>query len=380
MPDSFFDEQHQMCRDSVRKFVEREIVPFHDQWEKDGVVPRELWRKAGEGGFLSLQVPEAYGGMGLKDYRYNMVVIEELVRVGASGPGFTVHSDIVTPYIIHYGSEEQKKKYLPRMVQGECIGAIAMTEPDTGSDLAAVRTTAVRKGDGYVINGQKTFITNGLLNDLVIVVAKTDTEATHKGISLILVEEGTEGYERGAKLQKIGMHAQDTAEMYFKDVYVPAENLLGQEGCGFLYLMQMLPQERLAMSVGAVAACEAVLDTTVQYCKDRKAFGRPIGNFQHNRFKLAEMKTETEIARVFLNHSALLHNAGELTADKAAMVKWWTTELQKRLVDTCVQLHGGYGYMSEYFVAKAYIDSRVQTIYGGTTEIMKEIIGRSMGF
>ena len=380
MPDRFFDEEHRMFRDSMRKFVEREIVPHHGQWEKDGVVPRELWRKAGENGFLSLQVPEAYGGMELKDYRYNMVPIEELVRVGASGPGFTVHSDIVTPYIINYGSEEQKSRYLPKMVRGECIGAIAMTEPDTGSDLAAVRTTAVRKGDGYLLNGQKTFITNGLLNDLIIVVAKTDADASHKGISLFLVENGTEGYEKGAKLVKMGMHAQDTAEMVFKDVHLPAESLLGQEGCGFLYLMQQLPQERLAMSVAAVAMCETVLDVTVRYCKDRTAFGRPVGNFQHNRFKLAEMKTETEIARVFLNHNVMLHNEGELTAEKAAMVKWWTTELQKRVADTCVQLHGGYGYMMEYFVAKAFVDSRVQTIYGGTTEIMKEIIGRSMGF
>ncbi len=380
MPDSFFDEQHRMFRDSMRKFVEREIVPFHSQWEQDGVVPRELWRKAGENGFLCLQAPEAYGGMGLKDYRYNMIPIEELVRAGASGPGFAVHSDIVAPYIIHYGSEEQKNRYLPKMVRGECIGAIAMTEPDTGSDLAAVRTTAVREGEGYLLNGQKTFITNGLLNDVIIVVAKTDTDASHKGISLFLVDSGTKGYERGAKLKKVGMHAQDTAEAFFKDVYLPAESLLGQEGCGFLYLMQLLPQERLVASVAAVMACETVLDITVQYCKERTAFGRPIGKFQHNRFKLAEMKTETEIARVFLNHCVLLHNEGELNGEKAAMVKWWTTELQKRVVDTCVQLHGGYGYMMEYFVAKAYVDSRVQTIYAGTTEIMKEIIGRSMGF
>jgi alkylation response protein AidB-like acyl-CoA dehydrogenase len=266
------------------------------------------------------------------------------------------------------------------MVRGECIGAIAMTEPDTGSDLASVRTTAVRKGGGYVLNGQKTFITNGLLNDLIIVVAKTDTSAGHKGISLFLVERGAEGFERGAKLQKMGLHAQDTAEAFFRDVHLSADSLLGQEGCGFLYLMQLLPQERLAIAVAAVAACETVLDVTVQYCKERTAFGRPIGTFQHNRFKLAEMKTETEIARVFLNHCVLLHNAGELPPEKAAMVKWWTSELQKRLVDTCVQLHGGYGYMMEYFVAKAYIDSRIQTIYAGTTEIMKEIIGRSMGF
>ncbi len=379
MPEDFFDAEHRMYRDSMRKFVEREVVPHHAQWEKDGVVPRELWQSAGAKGFLCLQVPEEYGGLGLKDYRYNMVTIEELVRVGASGPGFTVHSDMVTPYITNFGTEEQKQKYLPGMVAGECIGAIAMTEPDTGSDLAAVRTTAIRQGDDYVINGQKTFISNGLLNDVIIVVAKTDPQAAHGGISLLLVERGTKGYERGTKLQKMGMHAQDTAEIFFKDVRVPAENLLGQEGCGFFYLMRQLPQERLAVAVGAAMACETVLDITVQYCKERTAFGRPIGKFQHNRFKLAEMKTETEIARVFVNHCVLLHSEGELSAEKAAMAKWWITELQKRVVDTCVQLHGGYGYMMEYFVARAYLDTRVQTIYAGTTEIMKEIIGKSMG-
>ena len=380
MPDDFFDEEHRMFRDSVRKFVEREIVPHHGQWEKDGIVPRELWRTAGGHGFLCLQTPEAYGGLGLKDFRYNMIMIEELTRVAASGPGFTVHGDIMAPYLIHYGSEEQKRKYLPKMVSGECIGAIAMTEPNTGSDLAAVRTAAVRQGDCYVLNGQKTFITNGINNDLLIVVAKTDPEAGHEGISLLLLERGAEGYERSAKLEKLGMHAQDTSEAFFRDVRVPADNLLGQENCGFFHLMQQLPQERLAVAVGAVAACEAVLDITVKYCKDRMAFGRPIGQFQHNRFKLAEMKTEIEIARVFANHCVLLHNEGELNAERAAMAKWWTSELQKRVMDTCLQLHGGYGYMMEYFIAKAYIDSRVQTIYAGTTEIMKEIIGRAMGF
>ncbi len=380
MTDRFFEDEHRMFRDSVRKFVEREIVPHHSQWEKDGVVPRELWRTAGSHGFLCLQVPEAYGGVGLEDFRFNMIMIEELVRVGASGPGFTVHGDIVAPYLIHYGSEEQKKKYLPKMVSGDCIGAIAMTEPNTGSDLAAIKTSAVRSGNHYLLNGQKTFITNGLLNDLLIVVVKTDPQAGHEGISLFLLERGAEGYERSPKLEKLGMHAQDTCEAFFKDVKVPAENLLGQEGAGFFYLMQQLPQERLAVAVGAVMACEAALDVTVQYCKDRTAFGRPIGKFQHNRFKLAEMKTEIEIGRVFVNHCVLLHNEGELSAETAAMAKWWTSELQKRVMDTCLQLHGGYGYMKEYFIARSFIDSRVQTIYAGTTEIMKEIIGRGMGF
>ncbi len=380
MMDEFFEEDHRMFRDSVAKFMEREVAPYHEQWEKDGIVARDLWNKAGEQGLLCLQVPEAYGGPDIYDFRWNMIIIEELVKVAASGPGFTVHSDIVAPYIIHYGSEEQKQHYLPKMVTGEFVGAIAMTEPNTGSDLAGVRTTAVREGDEYVINGQKTFITNGIHNDFVIVVAKTDPEAGHGGVSLILVDRGTEGYESGRNLEKIGMHAQDTAELFFKDVRVPATNLLGQEGQGFLCLMQQLSQERLAVSVGAAQVCETVLGFTVDYCRERTAFGRPIGRFQHNRFKLAEMKTETEIARVFVNHCVLLHNQKELNAEKAAMAKWWTSELQKRLVDECLQLHGGYGYMMEYPIAKAYLDTRTQTIYAGTTEIMKEIIGRSMGF
>ncbi len=380
MPTEFFDEEHRLFRDSMRTFVEREIVPHHDQWEKDGVVSRELWRKAGEGGFLCLQVPEAYGGLGLRDFRFNMIVIDELVRAYASGPGFTVHSDIVAPYLINYGSEDLKQKYLPKMVSGEWIGALSMTEPDTGSDLAAIKTTAVRDGDTFVINGQKTFVTNGLLNDFVLVLAKTDAKGAHQGISLIAVDRGTPGYETGRKLEKIGMHAQDTAELFFDNARVPVSNLVGQEGCGFFYVMNQIPQERLAVAVGAVTACEVALETTMQYCRERIAFGRPIGRFQHNRFTLAEMKTEIEIARVFVNHCVLLHNEGGLSTEKAAMAKWWTSELQKRVMDTCVQLHGGYGYMKEYPIAKAYLDSRVQTIYAGTTEIMKEIIGRGMGF
>ena len=380
MAPEFFEEEHRLFRDSVRKFVEREIVPYHAQWEKDGQVSRDLWRTAGAQGFLCMNAPEAYGGLGLTDFRYNLILIEELTRVGASGPGFVVHTDIVAPYIIHYGTEDQKKRFLPKMATGEWIGAIAMTEPGTGSDLAGVKTTAIRDGGHFILNGQKTFITNGLMNDLVIVVAKTDPKAEHAGISLIIVERGTEGYEPGRKLEKIGMHAQDTAELFFRDVKVPVTNLIGEEGQGFFYLMLQLPQERLSVAAVAVAACEVVFEMTTQYCRERVAFGRPIGKFQHNRFKLAEMKTEIEIARVFLNHCVLLHNAGELNAEKAAMAKWWTTELQKRIVDTCLQLYGGYGYMTEYPIAKAYMDTRAQTIYAGTTEIMKEIIGRGMGF
>jgi len=380
MMPAFFEEEHRMFRESVRKFVEQEVSPYHDQWEKDGRVSREVWLKAGEAGLLCPDVPEEYGGLGIKDFRYNMIVTEELVRAAAHGPGFSLQSDIIVPYLINYGTEAQKQKYLAKMVSGECITAIAMSEPNTGSDLAGIRTTAERRGDHFIVNGQKTFITNGLLNDMVIVVAKTNPEAGHGGFSLILVDRGTAGYESGRKLEKMGMHAQDTAELFFKDVKIPVENLLGEEGHGFYYLMNQLARERLSIAVAAVAAAEAALDMTVKYCQERTAFGRPIGKFQNSRFKLAEMKTEVEIGRVFLNHCVMLQNHDEISADKGAMVKWWTTEMQKRVIDTCVQLHGGYGYMMEYPIAKAYLDSRAQTIYAGTTEIMKEIIGRSMGF
>jgi len=376
------DHDLQLFRQTFRKFVDKEIVPHHTEWEKQGCVPAELWRNAGELGFLCMDVPEEYGGTGLEDFRYNMIIVEELVRAGASGVGFSLQNDVVVPYILSYANEEQKQRWLPKMVSGEIITAIAMSEPNTGSDLQGVRTTAIRDGDDYIVNGQKTFITNGLLNNLCIVVCKTDPspDAGHEGISLIVVERGMEGYEPGRKLEKIGLHAQDTAELFFNNVRVPKTNLLGGEGQGFYCLMQQLPQERFSIAVAAVAACERVLEQTVEYCQERKAFGRPIGRFQNSRFKLAEMKTEIKIARVFVDHCAELHNHGELTVELAAMAKWWTTELQKRVVDESLQLHGGYGYMMEYPIAKAYIDSRVQTIYGGTTEIMKEIIGRAMGF
>jgi long-chain-acyl-CoA dehydrogenase len=375
-----FEREHDMFRDSFRKFVQREVAPFHEAWEQQGQVPRELWLKAGEQGFLCMDAPEQYGGLGLKDYRYNMIIVEELVRAGASGVGFSLQNDVVMPYILDFATDEQKQRWLPKMVSGEIITAIAMSEPDTGSDLQGVRTTAVRDGDHYLINGQKTFITNGVLNNLVIVVAKTNPDAGHEGISLVVVERGAEGYETGRKLEKIGLHAQDTAELFFNQVRVPVENLLGQEGHGFYHLMQQLPQERLSIAVAAVAACERVLEQTIAYCQERKAFGRPIGKFQNTRFKLAEMKTETQIAQVFLDRCVELLNRGELTVTEAAMAKWWTTEVQVKLVSECLQLHGGYGYMKEYPVSKAFLDSRVQTIYGGTTEIMKEIIGRSLGF
>jgi alkylation response protein AidB-like acyl-CoA dehydrogenase len=287
---------------------------------------------------------------------------------------------MVVPYISQYGTEEQKQRWLPGLVSGEKIAAIAMSEPNTGSDVAGIQTTAVRQNNHYLVNGQKTFISNGILNDLVIVAAKTNSEAGAHGVSLIVVERGMEGYERGRNLEKIGMHAQDTAELYFRDVVVPVENLLGEENMGFIYLMQRLPQERLTIAVSAISAAEAALEMTITYCQERIAFGRPIGKFQNTRFKLAEMKTEIEIGRTFIDHCIMLHNKGELTVEKAAMAKWWSTDLQVRVIDQCLQLHGGYGYMLEYPIAKAYIDSRAQRIYGGTNEIMKEIIGRSMGF
>lgn len=377
---NLFDNEHLMFRDAFRRFVGNEIVPCHEQWEQDGVVSREVWLKAGKSGFLCMDVPEAYGGGGIKDFRYNTLVTEELTRVGASGVGFGLHNDVVIPYFLAYATEEQKARWLPKMCRGETITAVAMTEPNAGSDLAGIRTTAVRRDDHYFLNGQKTFITNGILSDAVVVVAKTDPDAGHKGVSLLVVERGMAGFERGRNLEKIGLKAQDTAELFFNNVKVPVENLLGEEGKGFYYLMNQLPQERLSIAVIAVAACEAALEMTIKYCQERTAFGRPIGKFQNTRFKLAEMKTETQIARVFVDRCIMEHNQGQLTAEEAAMAKWWTTELQQRVIDQCVQLHGGYGYMLEYPIAKAYLDARVQTIYGGTTEIMKEVIGRGLGF
>jgi alkylation response protein AidB-like acyl-CoA dehydrogenase len=381
MKRTLFTEEHTLFRDAFRHFVEKEIVPYHPQWEKDGMVSRELWLKAGQQGFLGISVPEEYGGSGVDDFSYSAIIAEETARVGAAsaGAGIGLHNDIVLPYLMAYATPEQKRRWLPRMCSGELITAIAMTEPDTGSDLAAVRTTALRRGDHYILNGQKTFITNGILSDVVIVVAKTNPDLRHKGISLLVVERDMEGFTRGRKLEKMGFKAQDTAELSFEDVEVPASNLLGEEGRGFYYLMSQLAQERLSVGISAVAACETALEITLEYCKQRKAFGQPIGSFQNSRFKLAEMKTETEIARVFVDRCIEELNAGTLTPETAAMTKWWTSDLQKRVLDQCVQLHGGYGYMLEYPIARAYLDARVQSIYAGTNEIMKEIIGRSMG-
>ncbi|WP_182902892.1 acyl-CoA dehydrogenase family protein [Microbispora sp. H10830] len=376
-----FDEEHDLFRETVREFMAREVVPHHAQWEKDGIVPREVWKKAGELGMFGFSVPEEYGGSGITDFRYNMVIVEEIIRVGASGLGFGLHNDIMAPYMVDLTNDEQKQRWLPGFASGELITAIAMTEPGAGSDLQGIRTTAVREGDHYVVNGQKTFITNGINSDLVVVVTKTDPSAGARGTSLMVVERGMEGFTRGRNLEKVGMHAQDTAELFFENVRVPVANLLGdEEGQGFFQLMNNLPQERLSIAVAAVAAAETVLEETIEYCRNRTAFGRSIGKFQNTRFLLAELATEVEIARHYVDKSVQALNAKELTAVDAAKAKWWTTELQNKVVDRCVQLHGGYGYMLEYPVAKAWLDSRVQTIYGGTTEIMKEIIGRSFGF
>jgi alkylation response protein AidB-like acyl-CoA dehydrogenase len=381
MQRTLFTEEHEMFRDSFRHFTEKELSPYIDQWEKEGLIPRTVWEKAGQQGFLGYNVPEIYGGAGIDDYRYSVIIAEELARARATsfGLGMGLLNDIVLPYLLAYATEEQKQRWLPKICAGEWLTAIAMTEPDTGSDLAAVRTSAVRQGDVYVLNGQKTFISSGILSDIVIVVAKTDPKLAHKGISLLVVERGMEGFTRGRKLEKMGLNAQDTAELSFEDVHVPLNNLLGKEGEGFSYLMRQLARERLNVGVGAVAACEVAFAWTLDYCKERRAFGKPIGSFQNSRFQLAEMKTEIEIARVFIDRCIEELNAGTLTAETAAMAKWWTSDLQKRVMDRCVQLFGGYGYIMEYPIARAYLEARIQSIYAGTNEIMKEIIGRSLG-
>ncbi|GEP36652.1 acyl-CoA dehydrogenase [Nocardioides psychrotolerans] len=378
---SIYEQEHDDFRAMARAFMDKEVAPFHAQWEKDGQVSREVWTKAGAAGLLCFDVEEQYGGMGVHDFRYNAIVSEEISRIGASGLGFPVHTDIIVPYISQLGTEEQKQRWLPGLVSGEIISAVAMTEPAAGSDLQGIRTSATYQADTgcYVLNGSKTFISNGIMSDLVIVVCRTDPDAGHQGISLLVVERGMEGFERGRNLDKMGLKAQDTSELFFDNVIVPKENLLGEEGSGFISLMVNLPQERISIAAIAVAACEQVLAMCLDYAKQREAFGKPIGKFQHNRFLLAEMATEVHIARVFVNDCILKLNAGEVDTALASMAKWWTTELQTKLVDRGVQLHGGYGYMMEYPIAKAFVDSRIQTIYGGTTEIQKEIIGRSLG-
>ena len=376
---TIFTEEHEQFRQTVRAFLAKECVPHTAEWLAAGVVSREAWRKAGEVGLLGWMVPEDYGGLGISDFRYSVVIAEEIAATGTQGIALALHNDVVAPYLTDLTNEEQRHRWLPGFVAGERLVAIAMSEPGAGSDLKQIKATARRDGHHYVLNGTKTFISNGILADLVIVVARTDPEAGHRGMSLLVVEEGFEGFERGRKLDKIGNRAQDTAELFFRDVRVPAANLLGEEGGGFAALMQNLPRERVTIGVTALAIAEQALADTLAYAKERNAFGQPIGKFQHNRFLLAEMATEIAVAREFTDRAIMEHCAGRLTTDEAAMVKWWDTELCNRVTDRCVQLHGGYGYMREYAVGRAWTDSRVQSIFGGTTEIMKEIIGRGLG-
>ncbi|MFE4974512.1 acyl-CoA dehydrogenase family protein [Kitasatospora sp. NPDC056651] len=373
------DEELAAFRELARTFLVREVVPHHAAWEEAGLVDREVWRAAGRHGLLGLDVPEEYGGAGVADFRFHAALSEEIVRVGAYGLGFALHNDVVAPYLLRLGTAEQKRRWLPGFCSGDLVTAIAMTEPEAGSDLQAIRTTARRDGDHYVLNGAKTFITNGVHADLVIVAARTEAGSGARGLSLLVVERGMAGFERGRKLDKIGMRAQDTAELFFDDVRVPAANLLGRPGRGFLHLADNLPQERLGIAAYAVAGAETAFAHTLAHCRTRTAFGQPIGSFQHIRFELAEMATELEIARTYVDRCVERHNAGRLDEVGAAKAKWWATDLQRRVLDRCVQLHGGYGFMREYPVARAYVDTRVHPIYGGTNEIMKEIIGRSLG-
>lgn len=376
-----YEDLHEDFRASFRTFLEREVTGSYARWEQEGLVPREVFAKAGEGGFTGMSVPESHGGAGAEDFRLNLVIGEECQRaaVGGFGLGITLHNDICLPYFLSYCNEEQRDRWLAGIATGELITAIAMTEPGIGSDLAGMSTRAIRQGDHYVVDGSKTFITNGINADLVITAVKTDPSERHRGISLLVIERGMEGFERGRNLEKIGQHAQDTAELSFEGVRVPVENLLGAEGEGFRYLVSNLPQERLSIAASAVAAAEAALGWTLDYVRERTAFGQPIGSFQNSRFELAEMRGEVDVARVFVDRCALALNTGELTPEDAATAKWWCTDLQGRVMDRCVQLFGGYGYMLEYPIARAYADARVTRIYGGANEIMKEIVGRSLG-
>jgi alkylation response protein AidB-like acyl-CoA dehydrogenase len=378
---TIFEAEHKDYRESVRRFFGEEVVPNHEQWEEEGLVPRELFAKAAEKGMLAMGVPEEFGGLGVDDFRFNQIVVEEVgyAGVAGSGLGITLHNDICMPYFLEYCSDEQRERWLPGIADGTLITALAMTEPGIGSDLASMAATAKRENGHYVVNGAKTFITNGINADLVITAVKTDPTERHRGISLMVVERGMDGFERGRNLDKLGMHAQDTAELFFTDVQVPVENLLGEEGKGFLYLVSNLAQERMSIAIAAVSSAQAALDVTLDYVKERTAFGQPVGSFQASRFALAEMKTEIELATVFVDQAVIALNAGELSPEDAAMAKWWSTELQGRVVDRCLQLHGGYGYMLEYPIARYYNDARITRIYGGTTEIMKEIVGRSLG-
>ncbi|MGA1067935.1 MAG: acyl-CoA dehydrogenase family protein [Burkholderiaceae bacterium] len=378
---TLFDADHLAFKDAFERFVDKEIAPHHADWEVQGYVDKSVWRKAGENGFLCMTMPEAYGGA-LDDKRYSVIQMEVLAAGGYSGIGFGLHSEIVAPYLLHYGTDAQKEKYLPKLASGELIGAIAMTEPAAGSDLQGVKTTAVRDGDDFIINGSKTFITNGWNADLVIVVAKTDPSAGAKGTSLFLVEAGTPGFEKGQRLKKLGMKAQDTSELFFQNVRVSADQLLGGAAHlnrGFIALMEQLPWERLQIAVTAVAAAQSVIEQTVAYVKERQVFGQPVASYQNTRYTLAELQTEVQVARVFVDKCVELVMVDQLDSATASMAKYWCTDLQCKVMDACVQLHGGYGYMWEYAVTRQYADARVQRIYGGTNEIMKELISRQMG-
>ncbi len=380
---TLFQPDHQAFADSFRRFIDKEVTPHHAAWEDQGYVAREVWSQAGANGFLCMSLPEEYGGAGA-DKLYSVAQMEELARAGTTGIGFGLHSEIVAPYILHYGTEAQKHKYLPQMASGAVVGAIAMSEPAAGSDLQGIKTTAIKSADvsHYVLNGSKTFITNGWHADLVIVVAKTDPAAGAKGTSLLLVERGMPGFEKGQRLKKMGMKAQDTSELFFNDVKVPAENLLGgpaMEGRGFICLMEQLPWERLQIAITAVAAAQAAIDWTLDYVKQRKVFGQSVASFQNTRHTLAELQTQVQVARVFVDKCCELIVKDQLDTETASMAKYWTTDLQCKVMDECVQLFGGYGYMWEYPITRAYADARVQRIYGGTNEIMKEVIARAMG-
>jgi len=380
MAAGYLKEEHQLFRQSVRKFLEKEAAPFFEQWEKDRMIPREFWLKMGEQGFLCPWVDEAYGGFNA-DFGYSVVLNEELERIGTGLIGIGLHNDIVVPYLAEYGTDEQKQRWLPKCLTGETITAIAMTEPGAGSDLAGIQTTAIRDGDDYIVNGQKTFITNGIQADLIVVVCKTNPNAKppHKGISLLVIERDTPGFSRGRKLDKIGLHSQDTAELFFEDARVPAANLLGEEGRGFYYLMEKLQQERLLVAISAQVAAEEMLKMTVDYVKERKAFGQQIAHFQNTQFKIAEMATEIQIGRTFVDEVISRHMAGEQIVTEVSMAKWWITDMARRTAATCMQLHGGYGYMEEYPIARRYRDIPVASIYAGTNEIMKNIIAKNMG-
>jgi alkylation response protein AidB-like acyl-CoA dehydrogenase len=381
MERTLFEEEHELFRASFRQFVAQEVLPHYERWERAGIVDRELFTKAGELGFLGFAAPEEYGGGGVRDFRYNLILGEELQFAGAAagGLGLTLNTDICLPYFLDLTNDEQKARWLPGICSGELITAVAMTEPGAGSDLAGISTTARLDGDHYVVNGSKTFITNGINADLVITAVKTDPSARHRGMSLVILERGMPGFERGRNLEKVGLHSQDTAELFFNDVEVPVANLLGAEGEGFAYLMQNLAQERLSIAANGVAAARAAFEWTLAYCKERQAFGQPIGSFQNSRFRLAEMATEVMVGETFIDRCVLALNDGTLTAADASAAKMWCTELQGRTVDMGLQLHGGYGYMLEYPIGRAYTDARITRIYGGTNEVMREIVGRSLG-